>query len=244
MQTHSGGFVVFLRRARPYVLALVVAFSSIAGAAGASPVAAGGAPPACRYDDILTGHRAYSDWNVSVLDTMLMLPRTYKPPQLVSVARAGLDPGRYVRSLAIPDLAAMTKAARLAGAGLRVVSAYRDYDHQQEVFQDLVDTYGQRAALLVAARPGHSEHQLGVAIDFGSAKVAWGYNDWGTTPAGAWMKANAWKYGWIMSYPRGKRAVTCYSYEPWHYRYVGRDMAARVVNSGLTLREYLWAHAD
>ena len=53
----------------------------------------------------------------------------------------------------------------------------------------------------------------------------WNYSDWGTTKAGAWLKANAWKYGFIMSYPKGKTAVTCYQYEPWHYRYVGRARA-------------------
>jgi D-alanyl-D-alanine carboxypeptidase len=233
---------VLLRRARPYLFVICLAFA-LAGGGGVSPAAAGSAPP-CRYDDILTGHRAYADWDASVLDTMLMLPRSYVPPRLVSTARAGLNPGGYVRSFVIPDLAAMAHAARKAGAGLRVVSSFRDYDHQQEVYDDLVDSYGERAARLVAARPGHSEHQLGTTIDFGSAKVAWGYSDWATTPAGAWMKANAWKYGWVMSYPRGTRAVTCYRYEPWHYRYVGRATAAKIQASGLTLREYLWAHAD
>ncbi|HSS36870.1 MAG TPA: D-alanyl-D-alanine carboxypeptidase family protein, partial [Patescibacteria group bacterium] len=57
---------------------------------------------------------------------------------------------------------------------------------------------------------------------------------------GAWLAKNAWKYGFVMSYPKGKKRVTCYAYEPWHYRYVGRDLAARVHASGKTLRQVLW----
>src|SRR4029079_7567934 len=68
----------------------------------------------------------------------------------------------------------------------------------------------------------------------------WYYTDWGKTKAGAWLRANAWKYGFVMSYPKGKSTVTCYGYEPWHFRYVGRAEAAKVRASGLTLREYLW----
>ena len=63
---------------------------------------------------------------------------------------------------------------------------------------------------------------------------------WETTKAGAWLGANAWKYGFVMSYPKGKTSVTCYMYEPWHFRYVGRTVAKAVHDSKLTLREYLW----
>jgi D-alanyl-D-alanine carboxypeptidase len=60
--------------------------------------------------------------------------------------------------------------------------------------------------------------------------------------AGKWLSKNAWKYGWLMSYPRNKQALTCYRYEPWHYRYYGRDLAAKIHASGVTTREYLWAN--
>ena len=64
---------------------------------------------------------------------------------------------------------------------------------------------------------------------------------WGT-PAGKWMKAHSWEYGFVMSYPKGTMALTCYDFEPWHFRYVGRALAAQIHASGLTQREYLWAH--
>ena len=93
------------------------------------------------------------------------------------------------------------------------------------------------------ARPGHSEHHLGTAIDFASpddTRATWNYEDWATTPAGAWLRDNAWRFGFVMSYPKGEESTTCYQYEPWHYRYVGRDAAARIRESSLTLREFLW----
>ena len=101
-------------------------------------------------------------------------------------------------------------------------------------FDYWVSVGGYEQALRTSARAGHSEHQLGTAIDVTSEGGAppWEYADWATTPAGAWMAANAWRYGFVMSYPRGAYDVTCYDYEPWHYRYVGRDLAAEITASG------------
>jgi hypothetical protein len=83
-----------------------------------------------------------------------------------------------------------------------------------------------------------------VAIDFRSAAggAPWSGTDWGLSPAGSWMKAHAWEFGFIQSYPKGKVKKTCYDYESWHFRYVGRDEAGAIHASGLTIREYLWSH--
>ena len=237
---------MLVRRCRPYLLALVFGLGAFIGAAPVMPAAAAERLPDCRYDDVLASNAAYSDWNVTLLDTTFTLRKDYQPPKLVSTSRAGLNGGGSVRSLVIPDLTAMAKAARNAGAGLRVVSAFRSYSYQQSVYRQEVRRYGESSARLTVARPGHSEHQLGVTIDFGSARDSregWQYNDWGNTASGAWIRANGWKYGWVMSYPKNRRGVTCYRYEPWHWRYVGRDVAARVHDSSLTLREYLWAQS-
>jgi D-alanyl-D-alanine carboxypeptidase len=64
--------------------------------------------------------------------------------------------------------------------------------------------------------------------------------DWDDDPTGAWVEANAWRFGFIQSYPKGEEALTCYAFEPWHYRYLGRTLAARVRASGMTLRGFLW----
>ena len=146
----------------------------------------------------------------------------------------------YVRTIIIADLA--DGWPRRRGARLAVQSAYRSYANQKATFDYWVRVDGARPRSR-RARAGHSEHQLGTTLDFRSygGSAPWNYSDWATTKAGAWLKANAWKYGFIMSYPKGKSAVTCYAYEPWHYRYVGRDVAAKVRASKLTLREYLEA---
>jgi D-alanyl-D-alanine carboxypeptidase len=219
------------------VAALAVAIlAGFAGTVSASPL------PACRVADVLTKYHTTRDWNRSLLDWYYRLPSAYAPGDLRSTAYAALNSGYSVRSYVVADLKAMAWAARNAGARLAVDSAYRSYANQRYVFSYWVNRVGYSRALLTSARPGHSEHQLGTTIDFKSygGSSAWYYTDWATTRAGAWLKANAWRYGFVMSYPKGKTSVTCYAYEPWHYRYVGRDKAAKVRASGLTLRQYLW----
>jgi D-alanyl-D-alanine carboxypeptidase len=199
--------------------------------------------PACRYDDVLTSPRGYDDWAVTLVDTILRVPKSYVPPDLVSVSTAGVEGNGRVRAVIVDDLRQMAEDADAAGAGIGIQSAYRSYEQQQTVFQGWVDQLGREQALRVSARPGHSEHQLGLALDVRSKSGGSPFEgDWGETKAGKWMAANAWKYGFVMSYPKGKRKVTCYQYESWHFRYVGRDLAAAIHGSGLTIREYLWAN--
>ena len=203
--------------------------------------------PACTYDNVLTEHHTAADWQIALLDTTYRLGRNYVPPDLVSTARAGLARKQKVRAFVIPDLTALAQAAAANGTPVRVVSAYRSYRYQKKVFRQEVLNHGRTHALRTVARPGHSEHQLGTAIDFGSAnssEYAWGIHDWAQTPAGAWMAQNAWKYGFVMSYPSRDTTLQCYRYEPWHYRYVGRQMAAAVHASDLILREYLWQNYE
>lgn len=218
------------------------------GAVARQSVAAAQLPaPECRYDDVLTQHRARSEWRITLLDTIYMVTRDYVPRNLVSVRNAGIAGSGRVRALVIADLAAMAKAARKDGAPLRVTSAYRDWQHQKYLYKREVEKLGLEAGRESVARPGHSEHQLGTTIDFssaGSSKAAWEYADWGQTAAGRWIRKNGWKFGFVMSYPDGAKDITCYKYEPWHYRYVGREMAADIHASGLTLREYLWQNFE
>jgi D-alanyl-D-alanine carboxypeptidase len=202
--------------------------------AGASATASSAPLPACTYHDIVTARRAYSQYATTLLDTIYRLPRAYYPTDLTST---GLRGGGLVRRVALTNLWAMDRAARAAGARFAVVSAFRSFSRQAVLFTNRVALVGRAAALKMVARPGHSEHQLGTAIDFRSYD---GRTPFATTKAGIWMKANAWKYGWVMSYPSGKAAVTCYSSEPWHYRYVGRVEAEAIHDSGLTVRQWIW----
>jgi D-alanyl-D-alanine carboxypeptidase len=136
----------------------------------------------------------------------------------------------------------MARAARKAGASLKIQSAYRSYDAQAQTFNYWLAVGGRREALGHSARPGHSEHQLGTTIDFASAggPAPWSGSDWARTDAGAWLMRHAWQYGFVLSYPRHARSETCYAYEPWHYRYLGRTAAAAIHLSRLTPREWLF----
>jgi D-alanyl-D-alanine carboxypeptidase len=198
--------------------------------------------PACTYEDVLTPFRASSDWQRTLLDTILMVHSGYAPGDLVDSSRTGLNPGYSLRLHVVPDLKAMADAARQAGAPLQIASAYRSYAAQKVTFDYWVAVSGRDAALRKSARPGHSEHQLGTTFDFTSlnGRPPWEYADWTRTSAGGWMEANAWRYGFVMSYPRSSFDTVCYDYEPWHYRYLGRTLARQIHDSGLTLREWLW----
>lgn len=198
--------------------------------------------PECGYTDIPTKFQDYSDWQRTLLDTAFKLPESYYPEDLVSVRKAGIEQDYQVRAIILEHLAALMQAAAAAGHPLAIQSAFRSYDYQERTFAYWVEQDGREAALKSSARPGHSEHQLGTVVDFRSADgpPAWELEDWAQTPAGAWLKKNAHRYGFVMSYPKGKSNITCYIYEPWHYRYLGRELAGEVFASGLTLREWLW----
>lgn len=224
--------------ARAVVLLVVVALAS---GLTATVVSAGTLPP-CRFADITTAQRSYAAWPRTLLDTTYRLTGSYAPRDLRSTVKAGLNRGPRVRALVIHDLKVMARAARAARVRLAVQSGYRTFANQRATFAYWVRVLGYRGALTSSARAGHSEHQLGTTVDFRSVggSAPWNYRDWGATKAGTWLRKNAWKYGFVMSYPKGKSSVTCYDYEPWHFRYVGRPTAAKVRASHLTLREYLW----
>ncbi|HEX5578915.1 MAG TPA: M15 family metallopeptidase, partial [Candidatus Limnocylindria bacterium] len=239
-----------MRRAlRAPLAALLLAVAVLPASFGTpADVEAVGPLPDCRLDDIVTVPNDYDSWSTTLVDWLLRVPRNYRPPDLVPVSEAGIaGPGR-IRAVAIDDLRAMAAAAARNGTPISVNSPYRSYREQVASFNGWVAVDGYDDAITYSQRPGHSEHQLGLTIDFqtlngGSALQG----DWITDPSGAWMAKNAWKYGWLMSYPLGDNGElfnerTCFHYEPWHYRYLGREIARKVHRSGLTIREYLWKH--
>ncbi|MEX0626478.1 MAG: M15 family metallopeptidase, partial [Chloroflexota bacterium] len=241
------------RRASPALRALAIGLvlgaALVATPATAPPrVTAVGPLPECRIADILTVPRDYDSWSTTLVDWLLTVGEDYEPPDLVPVSEAGIAGPGLIRQVAIEDLRAMAQAAAEAGTPIAVNSPYRSYQDQVASFNGWVAVDGYDDAITYSQRPGHSEHQLGLTIDFmteGGGSALEG--DWATTPAGGWMAENAWRYGWLMSYPKGEGGalfsdVTCLHYEPWHYRYLGREVAAKVHESGLTIREYLWTN--
>lgn len=126
------------------------------------------------------------------------------------------------------------------GKPLTIASGYRSYNNQFRQYSSWVRQLGQEEADKVSARPGFSEHQLGTAIDFMSGDSGYDFvNEFDTTVAGVWLQANAYKYGFVQSYPAGEEVTTGYSYEAWHYRYIGIENGKEIKESGLTLKEFI-----
>lgn len=191
---------------------------------------------------------AADDAILMVLDRSYALPADHVPPDLVPASTAGLGGAsgpRLVRQVVVDDLGAMRAAWDTAGMAIEIESAYRSFTDQQVTFDGWVARIGEAGARMRAARPGHSEHQLGTAIDVISPGWSGRFGDWAVESAeGAWMAAHAWEYGFVMSYPPDGIDDTCYGYEPWHYRWIGREAAAEHRASGLTLRRFLERHVD
>jgi D-alanyl-D-alanine carboxypeptidase len=200
--------------------------------------------PACGIKDKATRYGKVYQWKKTLLDTNLKLKSDYKPRDLVSVSQANIKGSGKVRKIIIADLKAMARAARKAGKPLAVRSAHRTYAYQAALFNSYVQTYGYAKAIAFSARPGHSEHQMGTTIDFTTAPSVPLSTRFGDSPPGKWIARNGWKYGFIMSYPKGKKRVSCYSYEPWHWRYFGRDLARKIHQSGQVPRRYLYENFE
>jgi D-alanyl-D-alanine carboxypeptidase len=200
-------------------------------------------PPPCANGDRPVDGDPATDWATVVVDRAHRLPDTFVPPDLVEVSQAGFTARDQVRAIVIPDLAALRTAAEANSTPIVVVSAYRSFSYQQSLFDDSVADVGQGEAELHTARAGHSEHQLGTAIDVldpGAGELTTAF---AATPAGRWLAAHAHEFGFVVSYPEGARDRSCFEFEPWHLRYVGRELAAQIHESGLTPREWLLARA-
>lgn len=171
------------------------------------------------------------------------IPASYVPPDLVNLGSYGIavtssdDEGRLIM---VPDLKNMINTANADGINLSVLSPYRSFQTQETLHTEYVAEDGESEADQFSALPGHSQHQLGTAIDFTTDEISNQLSQgFGGTKAGQWMLANAYKYGFVLSYPQGEENVTGYEYEPWHYRYIGVANALDMENKGMILELYL-----
>lgn len=170
------------------------------------------------------------------------LPQSYAPSDLVLASNTGIRRGSsyYLRNILINDLKNLVNAATADSIDLSIVSGYRSYSTQVATYNHWVSINGVDGADKISARPGHSQHQLGTAVDFSSSEVADGLGgSFYTTRAAAWLYSNSWKYGFVISYPSGYESTTGYSYESWHYRYIGVENAQEMHNMGMILEVYL-----
>ncbi len=169
------------------------------------------------------------------------LPADYIPASLVTPYVLSTSDVIQVNALAADQLKAMSTKASEEGINLYLTAGYISYETQDDYFNDRAGMVGEAEANKVIAKAGFSEHQTGLAFDFsdepsGTATTV----AFADTPAGQWLIAHAWEYGFIMRYPDGKEAVTGYSYQPWHFRYVGADVAKAMheIAPDLTMEEY------
>ena len=169
-------------------------------------------------------------------------PKSYVPSGKV-VPKVSYAGGERLRSDAASALARMFAAARSEGAGrLSIASGYRSYRTQDAVYRRRVSTNGRAYADRWIARPGHSEHQTGLSLDIApvGARSCGRHNCIGSTAQGAWLKRNAWRFGFVLRYESGYTSVTGYNSEPWHFRYVGTPLSTAYKKGGWhTLEQFL-----
>ena len=194
------------------------------------------------YPRLATGF-AGSEW-VVVNKLRPLSPLDFEPQVREIRSSESLDNSRglELRDVAATALEAMASEMLFQGAGQMFVnSAYRSYEYQLELFVDKVDQYGEAEALVRSAKAGHSEHQTGLAVDVSvPAQGCAIMQCFGDTVAGKWIAENSWKFGYIVRYERDTTSITGYTYEPWHLRYVGKEIAKMYANNGIHTLEDFW----
>lgn len=170
------------------------------------------------------------------------LPYGYAPRDLASLSAYGmpiLGGEALLRREAADQLGRLMAAAAADGEDLTIASAYRSFADQQASYAHWTDFYGQGAGGM-SAPPGHSQHQLGTAVDFTNAATNYEvHQNFGLTSGSTWLEKNAPEYGYVMAYPKGQEAKTGINWEPWHYRYVGKENVARMRAGDMNLNDFL-----
>lgn len=192
-------------------------------------------------NEIVADPKAYD----ALVNKINNLPDSYAPDDLVSLddvptvlKNPEVNQLREKAYSALIDLFAAAKNE--AEYELFARSGYRSYNTQTALYNSYVSNNGQAAADKYSAKPGQSEHQTGLAIDITCEALNYLLDDtFADTEEGKWVSENAHRFGFIVRYPKGKEEITGYSYEPWHIRYLGTELATKVFESGLTLEEYL-----
>lgn len=192
-----------------------------------------------------------ADWHIipeSEEWNLLVVNRWNEIPEDFTVSLTELSNGQKVDSRIDPYLQEMFDAMRADGIYPIVREGYRTAEEQEKIFNDKVKTYrnggylkrkAERLAKEWVALPGTSEHQLGIAVDINADKTHSTNEE-----VYEWLAENAQKYGFILRYPQGKEEITGTAYEPWHYRYVGREAAEEILNKQICLEEYFSESED
>lgn len=177
------------------------------------------------------------DGSVFLINRQHSISKRYVPSDLRKAETYGVS--QQMRTEAATALEQLFEAAKEAGVPLSTVSGYRSYSKQATIYQRKVDSIGRKAADRISARPGTSEHQLGLAMDIAKKGASSLTTAFANTPQGQWVMENAHRYGFIIRYLKDYEDVTGYSYEPWHIRYVGVEQATAIYESGLPMELYM-----
>lgn len=163
------------------------------------------------------------------------LTEDYVPDNLMKIKEEfAVDDEQMLSKVACIAFEEMVDAAKKEDLYILANSSYRSYQEQEDIYNTYKDLYGLKYAESYAARPGFSEHQTGLVVDVKSRDS----RIFADSKEFTWIKDHAHEYGFIMRYPKGKEDITGYKYEAWHYRYVGKELAQKVYESGLTYDEY------
>jgi zinc D-Ala-D-Ala carboxypeptidase len=172
------------------------------------------------------------------------LPRDFVPTNLVipdvpfKIQR--YDEKKQLRDIAAKALEELFSAAKADGIELVAKSGYRSFGRQEMLYNYNVKKYGEAEANRSSAKPGQSEHQTGLAMDVTAASVALSLTQkFGETNEGKWLAEHAAEFGFIIRYPKDREHITGYIYEPWHIRYVGVEVAKKIMGQDLSLEEFL-----
>ena len=174
--------------------------------------------------------------NYVLVNKFNYLGSDYIPNNLELLDNSYAKSGIYLVKEAKEMLEKLIAAAKEDGLNIRVTSAYRSYSYQVNLYNNYVKTDGEKLADTCSARPGYSEHQTGLVVDV--TRSFDNFNNFENTEEYKWMLEHASDYGFILRYPKDKEEITTYTFEAWHYRYVGVDLAKKIKESNLTFDEY------
>ena len=174
--------------------------------------------------------------NSILVNKFYYLDQNYVPENLEEIDSKYSVPGKQLVNVARISFEFLAKKAYEEGYHIRAVSTYRSYSYQTNLYNNYVSQDGVEEADKYSARAGFSEHQTGLAVDVDNRETD--FNNFESTKEFNWMLENAHKYGFILRYPKGKEFITGYIYEPWHFRYVGVEVATYIYQNDLTYEEY------
>ena len=180
--------------------------------------------------------------NLILVNKFNYLSEDYAIDDLVDMSIRYAFNDKKIKSEVYDAFKSMANAAKEESLTLVANSTYRTYKYQQGIYTSYKSSKGKSYADSYAARPGHSEHQTGLAIDISTLNST--TDNFESTKEFSWLKENAYKYGFILRYPKDKEYLTGYNYESWHYRYVGIDVATKIKDENITFDEYYAYYLD